>query len=102
METGPDPGIRDLFGKGRHVGPAVGHAGSGRASRRDFGNVLGSERCIDDTRDATAEDAMRARIFRVHRRVVDRLPSRLTLGGRVIVNIAVANSGDWPPEVVMV
>src|SRR5260370_1096810 len=45
---------------------------------------------------------MRTRIFRVHRRVVDRLPSRLTVSGRVAINIAVANCRYWPPEVVMV
>jgi hypothetical protein len=37
---------------------------------------------------------MRAGIFRMHRRVVDRLPSRLTIGGRVAVGIAVANGCD--------
>ena len=46
---------------------------------------------IDDTRDGAAEDAMRARVFRMHRRVVDRLPSCLTISGRVAINIAVAN-----------
>src|SRR4029077_600765 len=45
---------------------------------------------------------MRAWVFRVHRCVVDWLPSRLTIGGRVAINIAVANRRDWSPEVVMV
>jgi hypothetical protein len=102
MEAGPDTSICNLFGKGRHVGPTVGYAGCHRAGYRDLGDVLGSERRLDDTRDGTAQDAVRARVFRVHRRVVDRLPSRLTVGGRVAIVIAVANCRDGPPEVVMV
>src|ERR1700730_12427527 len=102
MKAGPDASIRDLFSKSRHVGPAVGHAGSGRAGHRDFGNVLASERRRNDTGDGAAQDAMRARIFRMHRRIVDRLPGRVTLCGWIIVNIAVANSGDWSPEVIVI
>src|SRR6516225_3107931 len=45
---------------------------------------------------------MRARVFRVHRRVVDWLPSRLPFRGVVAVNIAVTDGSDWAPEVVMV
>ena len=45
---------------------------------------------------------MRARVFRVHRRVVDWLPTRLTISGRIAINIAVSNCRDWPPEIVMV
>ena len=51
---------------------------------------------------AAALDAMRARVFRVHRRVGDRLPSCLTISGRVAISVAVANGRDRPPEVVMV
>src|SRR5260370_25415888 len=102
VEAGPDASIRNLFGKGRHVGPAVGHAGRGGARHRDLGDVHGSERRLDDRRDGAAEDAMCARIFRMHRRVVDRLPGHLAICGRVAINIAVANRGDRSPEVVMV
>src|SRR5271168_876632 len=102
MEPGPDASICNLFGKGRHVGPTVGYAGCRRASPRDLGDVHGSERRLDDPRDGAAGDAMRARVFRVHWRVVDRLPSRLTISGRVAINIAVANCSDWAPKVVMV
>src|SRR3981081_1195106 len=95
MEAGPDAGVRNLIGKGRHVGPAVGHAGCRGAGHRNLGDICGSERRLDGTRDAAAEDAMRARIFRVHRRVVDRLPSRLTIGGRIAISIAVTYCRDW-------
>src|SRR5437870_3419851 len=100
MEAGPDASICNLFGESRHVGPAVDYAGCRRASHCDFGDVHGSERRLDNTCDGAAKDAMRARVFRVHRRVVDRLPSSLTVSGRVAINIAIANCRDWPPEVV--
>ena len=54
MEAGPDASICDLVGKDYQVGPAVGYAGCRRARYRDLGDVLGSERRLDDTRDATA------------------------------------------------
>ena len=62
MEAGPDTSIRNLMGKGRRVGKAVGHAGCRSARYRDLGNVLGSERRLNDARNAAAEDAMRARV----------------------------------------
>src|SRR6516164_7329537 len=43
-----------------------------------------------------------ARILRMHRRIINWLPSRLTLGSRVVVDITVANSSNRPPKVVMV
>src|SRR5258705_5232182 len=102
METGPDASICDLFGKGRHVGPTVSDAGCSWAGRRDLGNVRGSERLLDDTRNGAAQDAMRTRVFRVHRRSAYWLPGCLTIRGRVAIDITVANGRDRPPEVVMV
>src|SRR6185295_14056005 len=102
MEAGPDAGICNFFGKDRHVGPTVGYARRRWAGRGDFRDVLRSEHCLDDTGDGAAQDAMRTRILRVHRRIVDWLPSCLTIGIRVGINIPVANCRDWPPEVVMV
>src|SRR5215813_4873086 len=102
MKSGPDASIRNLVGKSRHVGPAVAHVGCGGAGHRDLGYFCGSEHRLDDTRDGPAEDTVRARILRMHRRIIDWLPSRLTVGSRVVVDIAVANSGNRPPKVVMV
>src|SRR6516162_10555535 len=102
MEARPDPRVRNLFGKGPHFGPAVGYAGRRPAGHRNLGDICSSEHRLDDSRYGAAEDAMRARIFRVHRRVVDRLPGRLAIGARVAVNIAIANWRDWSPDVVMV
>jgi hypothetical protein len=56
MKASPDAGARDLVGKGRHVGPAVGDAGCRGAGHRNLGDICGSERRRDDTRDAAAED----------------------------------------------
>src|SRR5271165_4715845 len=77
MEAGPDTSIGNLIGKCCHVGKAVGHARCSSARYCDLGNVLGSGRGLYDARDGAAEDAMRARVFRVHWRIVDRLPSCL-------------------------
>src|SRR5262249_10790956 len=102
MEAGPDASIRNLVGKGRHVGPTVGHAGCGGAGHRDLGDFRGSEHRLHDTRNGAAEDTMRARILRMHRRIINWLPGRLTVGSRVVVDITVANSSNRPPKVVMV
>src|SRR4249919_3345397 len=45
---------------------------------------------------------MGARVFRMHRRVGDRLPRRLTVGGGVAIIIAIANCRNRSPEVVVV
>src|SRR5579863_9484037 len=45
---------------------------------------------------------MCAGVLRVHRRIVEWLPSCLAICIRVGINIAVANCRDWPPKVVMV
>src|SRR5215510_16152317 len=45
---------------------------------------------------------MRARIFRMHWRVGNRLPSRFAFGRRIVVDIAIANRSDRAPEVVVV
>src|SRR5215510_734477 len=102
MKSGPDASIRNLVRKVRHVGPAVGHTGCGGAGHRDLGDFCGSEHRLDGARDGAAEDTMRARILRVHLRFIDWLPSRLTVGSRVVFEIAVANSSNRPPKVVMV
>jgi len=60
LEASPDASICNLFGKSRHVGPAVGHARCRRAGNRDLGNVYGSEFRLDNTRDGAAR-AVRAR-----------------------------------------
>src|SRR5258708_139113 len=102
MEARPYTGICNLFGVSRHVGEAVGYAGRRRACHRDFRDQSASERRLDDTRDGPAQDAVRTRVFRVHRCAGDRLPGCLTIGGRIAIDIAVANCRDRPPEVVMV
>src|SRR5580704_13311138 len=45
---------------------------------------------------------MSAGIFRVHWRRIDRLPSRIALGGGVTVDVSIAYRGDWPPEFVLI
>src|SRR5215471_231324 len=102
MEAGPDTSIRNLIGKGRHVGKAMGHAGCSSACYRDLRNVLSSERRLNDARDGATKDAVCARVFGVHRRVIDRLPSRLAFRDVIAVNIAVTDGSDRSPEVVMV
>src|SRR5262249_25221882 len=102
MEAGPDARICNLLGERRQVGPTVGNAWCGRARRRDLRNVLAPERRLDNACDAAAQDAMRARVFRVHRRVGNRPPSCLAIRGRVVIDIGIANCRHWPPEIVVV
>src|SRR5262245_41739870 len=102
MEAGPDASVCGLFGKGRHAGPTMGDAGSRWACCRDLGDVRGSKRGLDDAHNGSAQDAVRARIFRVHRRRRDRLTGCLTLCRRVAIDVAITNRGDRPPEIVMI
>src|SRR5439155_21625989 len=102
MEPAPDARICNLFGKGRHIRPTAGNAGEHGAAHRDLGDIDASEYRLDDTGDRTGLNAVGAWVFRVHRRGENRLPSCLTIGVRVAIDIAVANGRDWPPEVVMV
>src|SRR2546430_1268731 len=102
METGPDAGTCNLFRERRHAVPTVRNAGRRRTGQRDFGDVGGSEHDLDNARYGATLDAMCARIFRVHRRRGDRLPGWLAIGRWVAIEVAVTNSGDRPPETIMV
>jgi hypothetical protein len=97
MKASPNAGVCHFIGKLRHIGPAMGDAGSCCAGDSDIRNVLASKSRLDDSGDSSAHDAMRARIFRMHRRIVERLPGCLTVSSRVVVDIAVANCGDRSP-----
>ena len=54
MEARPDAAICNFVGKGYQVGKAVGYARCRLTRYRDLGDVLGSERRLDNPRDATA------------------------------------------------
>src|ERR1700747_2009644 len=102
MEAAPDACISSLLSKRRDVGPAVRDTWGRRACHGDLRNLIGSERRLDDTGDGAALDAMRARVFRVHRRVGDRLPGCVTISGRIAIDIAIANGCDRSPKIVVV
>src|SRR5262245_30223947 len=102
MEAGPDAGVRYLLIIGTDVGPAMGDARRSRAGHTDLGNRCRTQRSLDGRRNGAANDAMRARIFWMHRRVVDWLPGRVAFGRRIFVDIAVADGGHWAPEIVVV
>ncbi len=51
---------------------------------------------------AGAFDAVRTRVLWMHRRRGERLPDSVALGGRVAIDVTVANGGDGPPKFVMV
>jgi len=91
-----------FLGHGPQVGPAMGDAWRRRAGHSDLGDVSGAEQSLDDSRQRGAADAVRTRVFRMHRGVVDRLPSRLRGYRRIAAQIAVSNCGDGPPEVIMI
>jgi hypothetical protein len=99
FKTGPSA----ILGAERlQVGPAMRDTGRRRAGHRNLGDVRAAERRLDDSSDGGTEDAVRAGIFRVHRRIVDRLPCGIASRRRVAVDIAIADRGDRPPELVFV
>src|SRR6516165_9242467 len=102
MEAGPDASICNFVGEGRHVGPTVSDTWCRRTCHRDLGNIVRTERGLNDSCNAAVYDAMGARVFRVQRRLGDRLPTWLAIRGRVTIDIAVTNCRDRPPEIVMV
>src|SRR5262245_28224955 len=65
MESGPDAGVRDLFGQDTEVGPAVGDARRGQAGQRHLWNVRGTEHGLYDRGSGAALDTVRARILRM-------------------------------------
>src|ERR1700722_16779856 len=102
MEARPDASICNFFRKVCHVGPSVGHPWHRRTRYGDLGDFRCSEHRLDDAGGGAALDAMRAGVFGMHRRGSDWLPSCLALGGRIVVNVAVTNGCDRPPEVVII
>jgi hypothetical protein len=66
------------------------------------GDVATTVHRFDDSGHGRAYDAMRARIFWVRRRDVDRFPSRHPFGVRIVVNVPIANRGDRTPELIEV
>src|SRR5262249_50061870 len=93
MKTGPDAGLRDLVVVVANVRPSMRGAGRRRAGHADFRDIRRAELGLDGGGDGAADDAMGARIFGMHRRVVDRLPGCVAFGGGIVVLIAVA--GRW-------
>src|SRR4051794_12482092 len=102
MEARPYASVGNLVGKRRHIRPMVGHTGSGWTCHRDVRNVVGSEDGLDDTGYAAAQNAMGARILRVHRCLGKRLPGWLAICRCFAVDVAIANGGEGAPELVMV
>src|SRR5712672_1881718 len=102
MEARPDPRTRDLVRKGLHVGPAPGHAGRRWTRDPNLRDICGPEHRSHHPGDAATLYAMRAGILRVHRRIGDRLPSRLAVGSGVAIDIAVADRRDRSPEIILV
>src|ERR1700744_6625402 len=99
MKAVPDSSICNPLAKGRHVGPAVGYAGRRWAGHSNLGDVLRPEYFLDDAGDCAASYGMCARILRVHRRIVEWLPSCLAICIGSGINIAVANCRDSRPKV---
>src|SRR6266850_5504910 len=102
VETGIDAGHRHFVGIGPNVAPAVGGAGRRRARHRDFRNIRTCQHRFNHRCEGRAADAVGTGIFRVHRRVVDRLPGRVKLGRGIVVIVAIADRRDRPPKVVMI
>src|SRR5436190_24285089 len=80
----------------------VGHTGRCWTCHRDIRNVVGSEYSLDDTSYAAAQNAMGARILRVHRCLGKRLPCWLAICSWIAVDIGIAYGCDGAPELVVV
>ena len=65
-------------------------------------NFRTAQQPLDDGSGGPALDAVRARVLRMHRRVVDWLPGRFTLGSRVTIYVAVADRSDRSPELIVI
>ena len=89
MEAGPDASVRYLICEGAKVAPTVDDSGCSRTGHRNLGYVGRAEHRLDDRDCGTTFNAMRARIFRVHRRVVHRLPSGVTISRRVVIDVPI-------------
>src|SRR4051794_37397491 len=72
MEAGIDAGHCDFVRVGADVAVAPRDAGGGRTGHRDLWYVSAAQHCFDHRRNSSAADAVCARIFGVHRRVIDR------------------------------
>src|SRR5947207_8029677 len=102
VEAGINARQGDLVRVRPNVGPAMRDAGRSRAGHADFRNVRTAQHALYDGRDGSAADAVGTWVLRMHRRIVDRLPGRIELGRRILVDVAVADRGDRTPEVVVV
>src|ERR1700724_4799797 len=102
VEARSDTGGSDLIRTGVEVRPAMGHAWCGCAGHRHLRNIVGAEHGFDCARKSRADDAMSTGVFWVHRRAVTGMPSGLTFGRSVAVEVALADGGDRAPEGVLV
>src|SRR5260370_35755258 len=100
MEARPNTRFRDFIGQGPQIGPAVGYSRCGEAGHREFRHISRAEDSFPHVGDRARHDTVGARIFRMHRRVVDRLPGSIPLDLGIPVEIAVTDSGDRTPEIV--
>ena len=80
--------------------PPSSHARCGRAGHRDTPEVVAQHRLQHPWRRPRA-DAVRAGIFRMHRRVDQRQP-RASRGCRVAGDVGIADGRHRPPQVVVV
>ena len=79
----------------RRVAPLARGAGGA-----ELGHRAAAQLGLQHGADGAGQDAVRARVLRVHRRVDQRRPAGIGLGGVVAVELAVADGGDRAPEVV--
>ena len=85
VEAGPDARFGNFVGESSYVRPMVDNARRSRTLDRNIRNLRRAERRLHDAGEAGAFDAMRTWIFRMHGRDIDRLPTSVALGGRIVV-----------------
>ena len=77
-------------------------AGRRRRGQRELGQRPRTEEGLHHRSGRAGHDAVRAGIFRMHRRGPQRVPRGVALGLRIAVDIPVADGRDRPPELVVV
>ena len=102
VKPGQNTCLRALVGEGAHIVQRWTTPGNVGLSIETSGiSALPKTVCTMLARPALEMQCAHG-LFRMRRRRADRLPSGIAFGSRIAVEIAVANGGDRPPELIFI
>src|SRR5690348_11874288 len=102
MEAGANAGVGDLIAENPKIGEVMRDSKREGARQCQFGELVAAEQRFDYRSNGRTQNAVSARIFRVHRCCVDRLPGGVALRGGITVDVAVTYCRNRTPELVFV